>query len=66
VSRHTFTQRQGSASLRALCSAALLVLLLTGNVWAAGSAQEPLAGTAEGGVTGEALTVPFVQGAAGV
>ena len=66
MSRHTFTQRQVRASLRALCSAALLVLLLTGNVWAASSAQEPRAGTTKGGVTSETLTVPFRLGAAGV
>jgi len=44
----------------------LLVLLLTGNVWAAGSAQESMAGTTQGGVTSETLTVPFRLGAAGV
>ena len=66
MNRHPFSQRQGRASLRVLCSAALLVLLLTGNVWAASSAQEPMAGTTKGGVTSESLTVPFVQGAAGV
>ena len=65
MNRHPFSQRQKRASLRTLFSAALLVLLLTGNVWAAGSAQESMAGTTQGGVTSESLTVPFRLGAAG-
>ena len=66
MSRYAFTRRQKRAPFWAMCSAALLVLLLTSSVWAASSAQEPVAGTTKGGVISETLTVPFVQGGAGV
>ena len=66
MSGHMFSQRQTQAPFWAMCSAALLILLLTGNAWAAGSAQESMAGTTQGGVTSESLTVPFRLGAAGV
>ena len=66
MNRHTFSQWQKRAPFLAMCSAALLVLLLTGNVWAASSAQGSMAGTTKGGVTSESLTVPFRLGAAGV
>jgi hypothetical protein len=66
VSRHAFGQWQKRAPFWAMCSAALLVLLLAGNVWAAGSAREPMAGATKGGVTSEELTVPFVLGLDGL
>lgn len=66
MSRYTFGRRQKRASIWTMCSTLLLVLLLTGNVWAASPAREPMAGEARGGRTNETLTVPFVNGNVGV
>lgn len=66
MSRHSLGRRQKRVPFWAMCSAGFLVLLLTGNVWAASPAQEPMAGKAGRGRTKEALTVPFVNGNVGV
>lgn len=66
MSRYTFSQRWKRAPIWAMCSAALLALLMTGSVWAATPAHESLAVKAASGLTHEALTVPFVNGLVGV
>lgn len=62
MSRYSFGRQQKRAAFRAMCSAVLLILLLTGSVCAASSAQDRMADNAGGGRTKEKLTVPFVNG----
>jgi hypothetical protein len=62
MNRTAFDRRRKRALLGALCITALLATLMAGNLWAAGAERERMAGRA----TTEVLTVPFVQGDAGV
>ena len=66
MDRYMFGQWQKRAPFWTMCSAAFLVLLLAGNVWAAGPAQQPMAGKVGAGRTNETLIVPFVNGDVGV
>jgi len=66
MSSRIIRQRSKRAAVCAMCSAALLVLLLSGSAWAARPAQEPVLGQVLGGVAREILTVPFSLGPAGV